>query len=119
MLNVIKFSSIYLINSCSFPQYAASAPDKVTIPLRPQLSLLLSSERVELSSSRSVDAGQDFALVCNVTLDVGHVAKITWTKDVSGTVEIQSCIEMLDVRKRVCNTVVFKTNSKRVRENDD
>ena len=61
----------------------ATAPDKVTIPLRPELSLLLSSEKVKLTASRAVDAGADFALVCNVTLDVGHVAKITWTKDVS------------------------------------
>ncbi len=55
----------------------------LTYPLLPLLSLSQGGERMSLSSAREVARGADFLLYCNVTLDVGHVAKISWRKNVS------------------------------------
>ncbi len=51
------------------------------MPLLPQLSLVArNGERIALTDRRDVERGDSFLLYCNVTLDVGHVAKITWRK---------------------------------------
>ncbi len=53
------------------------------MPLLPQLSLLQDGEKIPLTDNRDVEMGDSFLIYCNVTLDIGHVIRIKWRKNVS------------------------------------
>ena len=55
------------------------------VPLKPNLEMVQAGHRIRLTGVRDVEDGEAFELVCNVTLDFGHQAQISWLKDVSTT----------------------------------
>ena len=39
--------------------------------------------RMKVLDGKDMDEGSNFTIFCNVTMDIGHMAKIIWLKDVS------------------------------------
>ena len=62
---------------------SVAARKEVTIPNKPELEIVLGKKRlINTMVAKDITVGEDFDLFCNVTMDVGHVAKINWLKNV-------------------------------------
>ena len=62
---------------------SVAARKEVTIPMKPELEIVLGEKRwINTVVAKDIKVGEDFDLFCNVTMDVGHVAQINWLKNV-------------------------------------
>ena len=72
---------------------SVAARKEVTIPNKPELEIVLGKKRlINTMVAKDITVGEDFDLFCNVTMDVGHVAKINWLKNVRIEILINNCI---------------------------